>query len=170
MFRRYSQTFQADSPYETILTCPKPTIAMVNGPALAGGLALVLSADLAIGSEPAVFGVPEGKLGLSDHYVATLLRWKIGVSRATYMTLTADMVTAEVAASWGLVVETVPADKLEDRTMRIAGAIQAISPEARAMYKTSAIGELPLLNDARPTVRSALTQNAREGVRAFLER
>ncbi len=90
---------------------PKPTIAAVNGPALAGALDLIALCDLRICCDSAVFGHPEIKLGAPPLY--TPLRWIVGVGHARELCLTGSKITAETAYRMGLVSQVVePAELL----------------------------------------------------------
>ncbi len=170
LFANYSKAYQIDAPFEILVTSPKPTICMANGIACAGGLALLLSCDVTIAAESARFGTPEGRIGLHDHYLPALLEWKVGLSRTLYLNLTAELISAERAERWGLVHLVVPDAELLDRTMALARSIQSTAPEAQYGYKSRLLAKPPLLNDARPTVQSATSAAAKEGIRAFLEK
>jgi enoyl-CoA hydratase/carnithine racemase len=167
VYAAYSRVVLAGLPFEPLVTSPKPVIAMVNGPALAGGLALAASCDIVIASEDSWFQVPEGRVGLADHYVPALLRWKLGVPRTVYMTLTGRRISAQVASSWGLVAEVVPRESLLEATMSVVRDIQLSSPEARLAYRSLSLGPIPMLHDAGPTAAALASENGRIGLAAF---
>ena len=92
-------------------TCWKPIIAAVNGYAVGGGLELVLACDLAIASDNAQFGAPEGKVGLvaaagGVHRLPRQVPLKIAMG----MLLAGRVLNAEEANRYGLVNEVVPGD------------------------------------------------------------
>ena len=61
------------SPFEVLLDCRKPCLAIVNCPALAGGFELALACDLRVAADTAFFGVPEAKRGMGAHLASVLL-------------------------------------------------------------------------------------------------
>lgn len=103
---------------------PKPVIAGVNGFALGGGCELTLVCDIVIASNKAVFGQPEINLGIIPGAGGTQrLKKRVGVIRAKELIFTGRRVSAEEALSMGLVNKVVPADKLYDEVMGLAGLI-----------------------------------------------
>lgn len=91
----------------------KPTIAAVNGWALAGGFETALACDIRIASERAMFGSFEARRGFhhADGGIPRLVN-SAGVSAAMYMLLTAEPISAQLAHQWGLVAAVVPHDQL----------------------------------------------------------
>ena len=105
-----------------------PVVAAVNGPAIGAGLDLACMADIRIGSEKAIFGETFVKLGIiPGDGGAWLLPRVIGLSRATQLTLTGEIIDAEKALEFGLISECVPHDQCLTRAIEIAGAI-AVNP------------------------------------------
>src|SRR5207302_6149337 len=94
---------------ENIQNSRKPTIARVNGHALAGGLGLVLACDLAIAAESAEFGTPEIDVGLFPMMVMAFLHRHLGRKRALELVMTGDRLSAKDAQNWGIVNRVVPA-------------------------------------------------------------
>jgi enoyl-CoA hydratase len=108
-----------------------PLIAAVNGPALGGGLELVLACDVIIASDTATFGFPEIKLGVFPGSHALSLATRIlGVARTRLLSLTGQRVGAEWMERAGLVSEIVPRDQLLVRAMEIARDIASHSQHA----------------------------------------
>ncbi|NNL85994.1 MAG: enoyl-CoA hydratase/isomerase family protein [Myxococcales bacterium] len=103
---------------------PKPTIAAVNGWALAGGFETALACDIRIASERAGFGSFEARRGFhhADGGIPRLVN-SAGVSVAMQMLLTAEPIDAQQALAWNLVSEVVPHDELLDRAHLIARQI-----------------------------------------------
>lgn len=97
---------------------PKPTIAAVNGPALAGGFDFVKLCDLRICSSRAVFGHPEVKFGIPPLF--TPLRWIVGEGMARDLCFTGRRIDGAEAHRIGLVSEVVPDDRLVERAMDFA--------------------------------------------------
>jgi enoyl-CoA hydratase/carnithine racemase len=107
--------------------CPKPTIAAVRGPCLAGACELALACDLTIASEDAFFGEPELKFGAG--IVVMLLPWIVGPKVAKEIILTgADRVSAARAREIGMINRVVPAAELDEGALALARHIAAIDP------------------------------------------
>ena len=70
---------------EAMLRLPKPIIAAVGGPAVAGGAGLVLASDIVLASPEAKFGLPEPKRGIVAGLIAPLLTFRLGAGRAAYL-------------------------------------------------------------------------------------
>lgn len=105
----------------------KPTIAAVNGPALAGGFELMLGCDLAIAVEDAVFGEPELKFGAG--IVSMLLPWFVSPKIAKGVIFTGDDgITARQALEWGLLNKVVSAEALMQEAMKLAGKLAQMEP------------------------------------------
>jgi enoyl-CoA hydratase/carnithine racemase len=113
----------------------KPVIAAVNGPAITGGLELVLNCDLAICSDRAVFADTHARVGVLPGWGLTvLLPLAVGRATARRMSLTGDFVTAEQALNAGLVSEVVPHEELLGRAHAIATTIAGNNqPAVRAL-------------------------------------
>jgi methylglutaconyl-CoA hydratase len=160
--------------YRALLEARPPVIAMVNGPALAGGAGIVSAADFAIASEEASFGYPEIQFGLGPGMVMTLLVRLVGLRAALDLTLTGRRIGADEAARIGLVNEVVPPEGLAARVDELAGQLAALSPTAMAATKRWAwtVAEMGhLLDQGRDlSVLLALTDDARAGMRAFFDR
>ena len=107
--------------------CPKPTIASVRGPCLAGAFELSLACDLTIASETAFFGEPELKFGAG--IVAMILPWLVGPKVAKEIIyLGEDRLSAERAHALGIVNRIAPDEALEAETFRVARHLCAIDP------------------------------------------
>ncbi len=110
---------------------PKPIIAAVNGPALAGGFEIMLSCDLVVAAEHATFGIPEAKRGLVAG-AGGLIRMpkRLPMAVALELAMTGDPIDAERARALGLVNAVVPADALLDEALALAERIAANAPLA----------------------------------------
>jgi len=133
---------------------PKPIIAAVNGPVAGIGFALSCFCDLRFAAEGAKFTTAHGKLGLPCAFgLAWLLPRLIGLSRAMDLILSSRTFTADEAASYGLVTETVPPDELVPRVTDYARQLATtVSPASLAASKRQ--------------VYDAYHQSAAEAVRA----
>jgi enoyl-CoA hydratase/carnithine racemase len=119
----------ARAAYSGVLNLPMPTIAVVEGYALGGGLEIALSCDLIIAGSAAVVGLPEVSVGVIPGGGGTqLLTRRIGWSRAAGMIFTARRMSATEAAGLGVVDEVVQAGAARDRGLELATQIAANSP------------------------------------------
>jgi enoyl-CoA hydratase/carnithine racemase len=156
------------------LTVDKPTIAAVNGVALAGGFALVQYCDLCVAASTARLGITEAKVGRGTPW-ATPLPWLVPPRVAMELLLTAQPISAERALQLGLVNRVVPPDQLRAATHELASTILANAPlSVRAARQTVYLSARdvhgPLQDEADriwdPVYRSA---DAQEGPRSFRE-
>ena len=112
---------------------PKPTLAAVRGPCLAGGCELALACDITIAAEDAIFGEPELRFGAG--IVVMLLPWLVGPKRAKQLLLTGDdKLSAPRAEAIGLVNEVVPPGEELPRALRLAQDLSVI--DAMALRQT----------------------------------
>jgi enoyl-CoA hydratase len=105
-------------------TCPIPTIAAVNGPAVGVGCTLALLCDLVVMADTAYFADPHVSVGLVAGDGGALI-WPllIGLSRAKRFLFTGDRVTAAEAVEWGLAVSSHPGEQLMEATMDLANRV-----------------------------------------------
>lgn len=115
---------------------PKPTIAMVGGPAVGAGLSLAAACDLRYASEDAVFSAGFAPNGLSGDYGGTFLWTRIlGTAVARELYLLNDRLTAAEAFTMGMVHAVVPPGDLRDHTMAIAQRLMRTSGAVLARVK-----------------------------------
>lgn len=155
----------------------KPVIAMINGPAVAGGLTLALACDFRIAADTAKLGDTSGKFGLlPDEGGAWLFPRAMGLDRALKMTALHEVYPAHEALKLGLVTEVVPEAQLRERTFAFARAIAARAPLAVRLAKNMMRKALDTslensLDDAALSVMIANpSEDVREGIRAFREK
>jgi len=155
----------------------KPTLAVIDGPAVAGGLTLALACDLRIAADSARLGDTSGRFGLlPDEGGAWLFPHVMGLDRALKMTLLNEIYDAATAQRLGLVTEVVPAAELEAHSLALATALATRAPLAvrlaKSMMRRSQ--ELTLEQSMGDAALSVMISNAsadvREGVLAFLEK
>jgi crotonobetainyl-CoA hydratase len=158
----------------------KPTIAAVNGYALAGGTELVLASDLALAAESATFGLPEVARGLLAA-AGGLFRLPEQIPRKTAMEMlfTGDSIDARRALSLGLVNRVVPDGTVLDAALELAERIARNAPLAVQASKRVAAGQsrgtVPAEDDAwqrsgQETVLVKASEDFREGTKAFVEK
>lgn len=117
-------------------TYPKPVIAAVNGPAVAGGFELVLACDLVVAADHATFGLPEVKRGLvAAGGGVLLLPRRLPLALALEIGLTGDPIDARRAYALGLVNRVVPGDEVLDVAIGLAEAIASNAPMSLRLTK-----------------------------------
>lgn len=152
----------------------KPTVAMVHGPALAGGLGLVVACDIVMASDAATFGTTEIAVGLWPMMITAEIVRSVGRKRAIEMMLTGRKLDATEALECGLVTRVVPAAALEGATMALASEIAARSPAAvalglKAFYRAQDMEFEPQLRYLQSELGRVLAlEDAAEGISAFL--
>lgn len=154
----------------------KPSIARVNGHALAGGLGLMLACDLSVAVDTAELGTPEIDVGLFPMMVMALLRRHLGRKRTLELVMLGERISAAQAREWGLLNRVVPAAGL-DATVnalaeKLASKSQAVLALGRRAYFAAEELALPsaLEHLAGQLSLNVLTEDAAEGVTAFLEK
>jgi enoyl-CoA hydratase len=173
--REYSEMGQRVM--QLIQNLKQPVIASVNGFALGGGTEVVLSCDIAIGSEQAKFGLPEATLGVIPGWGGTQRAARlIGTAKAKELIFTGEIIDARRALEIGLINRVVPHEQLMDVTMGLAQKIAEQGPLALAMAKKVINeGREKNLADACRLETEAFcslftTQDQKEGMKAFLEK
>jgi enoyl-CoA hydratase/3-hydroxyacyl-CoA dehydrogenase len=171
-FIRFGQGVMSD-----IERLEKPVIAAINGFALGGGLELALACDIRLGSTEARMGFPEVGLGIFPGFGGTQRVTRlVGKGRACELIFTGDQVSAEEAASIGLVNRTAPPQELMAEARRLAKRIARQGPVAVGKAKTAINQALQTSLDAGLAFESEAvtltfgTEDQNEGMTAFLER
>jgi enoyl-CoA hydratase/carnithine racemase len=159
-----------------MLEYPKPIIAAVNGPAVAGGAGLVLASDLVVAAKEAAFGLPEPKRGVVAGMVAPLLFFRVGGSHSANLLLTGRIIDSAEAHRIGVFHEVVANDLVWARANEIAQECSRSAPEALQLTKqmlNQTVGEqleTLLTAGAAISATARTTEAAQEGVAAFLEK
>jgi methylglutaconyl-CoA hydratase len=161
----------------TLNVLPKPTIALIQGAALGGGVGLAAACDMAIAAEDAVFALSETRLGLIPSVISPYVIAAIGTRACRRYMLTAERFDAGTALALGLVSAIVPADKLTLEGARLADLLCQNGPNAVGEAKSLIAHVAGRPNDealrvetARRIARVRATPEGREGVAAFLEK
>jgi methylglutaconyl-CoA hydratase len=155
---------------------PRPTIAAVNGAAIAGGTGLATMCDFTLAAPEAKFGYTEVRIGFVPAIVSSILVWQVGHRVARNLLLSGRLFDAEEAGRLGLVNEIVPPEKLMTRARELAQTLLENSPASLRATKKLINGFIaPLLDrqmkeaiEGNAAVRS--TPDFREGVASFLEK
>jgi enoyl-CoA hydratase/carnithine racemase len=154
--------------------CPLPVVASVQGLCLAGGTALIMGCDVVLAAEDAAFGLPEVDLGLWPFMVSALLCRHVSPKRAMEMMLSARRVPAREALEMGMISRVV--EDLAAETEALVGSLAAKPPVAvrlgKKAFQAALESSLEAGLEAMQAQLSLLntTQDASEGVRAFLEK
>ncbi len=162
--------------FHRVYTFPKPTLAAINGPAVAGGAGLATACDLAVMSEEAKIGYTEVKIGFVAALVGVILVRNVGEKHAKELLLTGRLVSAAEAYRMGLVNRIVPAEQLLDEALALAREVAANAPTSLSLSK-ELLNALPgmgledgfrLASIANAWVRE--TGDLAEGIAAFFEK
>ncbi len=111
----------------------KPTIAKVRGYAVAGGSDLALACDLVVMAEDAKIGYPPARVWGCP--TTAMWVYRLGPERAKRMLFTGDLIDGRTAARWGLVLDAVPDDELDDVVAALADRIAGVPTNQLAMHK-----------------------------------
>ena len=156
--------------------CPKPTIAMVNGAAIGGGVGLLSACDIAVASDTAKFGLSEVKIGLVPAAISPHVVRKIGQNHAHEFFLTGQRMSAATAREIGLVNRVVAPDALEGEVNMLVDLLLTSGPEALAKCK-ELLQTLPRLDEeevkqytARMIAQQRISTEGQEGMASFLEK
>lgn len=160
--------------HEVIAETPKPTLAVVNGPAVAGGCELALSCDLRVAARHAFLGMPEAKRGMGANFATVVLPRLVPRAVALEMLYTGEPLSAETALGWGLYNRVVDPADVRAEGERLVRAIVANAPLTLRRYKEMVTKgwELPVPSALRLNAgpNPYLSQDREEGIRAFLEK
>lgn len=159
-----------------MIELPKPIIASVNGPAVAGGAGLVLASDIVVACDAAQFGLPDARRGVVAGIVGPLLAFRVGAGTAARLMLTSSLYPAQEAFRLGIYHEVIDENRLWARCVEIGGECAAGAPEALQLSKRllcETIGEYlatQLSVGAAISATAQTTEAAREGLAAFVEK
>ena len=165
--------------YIRMRRCPQPIISLVHGPACGGGFSFVLASDIRIAGESARMNAAFIRIGLSacDMGSSYFLPRLVGTSVASELMLTGRFIHADRALATGLVSEVVPDDKLEEAAQSYVDDMLRTSPMGLRMTKEGlnlaidAAGlEAAMAIENRNQLMCSGTEDAREGMRAFIEK
>lgn len=154
----------------------KPTIAKVNGHAMAGGLGLVVACDLAIAADDAQFATPEVNVGLWPMMIMATIFRNVPRKRAMELILTGDRLDAAMAERVGLITRAVPRERLDAEVQALCDKLIAKSPLIMRMgldafHKTQDLDLEPALRHLEGELAQVLgTEDAAEGLMAFLQK
>jgi methylglutaconyl-CoA hydratase len=162
--------------FRAVWECDLPTIAVVQGPAIAGGTGLATMCDFTLAAPDAKFGYTEVRIGFVPALVSAYLVLQVGDKVARELLLTARIFDADEARRLGLVTEVVPREGLRARAAELAAELMRNSPEGmRATKRLLRAQQKPWLDTALELAMEAnaegrQTADFREGVASFLEK
>jgi methylglutaconyl-CoA hydratase len=162
--------------FRSLYDFPKPTIAAVNGAAVAGGTGLATLCDLTLAVPEAKFGYTEVRIGFVPAIVSTFLLRQVGEKLARDLLLTGRLFDAAEALRIGLINEIVPAQELMQRARALAAQLMENSPASllytKRILSGAAAAELDTRIDAAVRENAAIrsTPDFREGISSFLEK
>jgi len=156
---------------------PKPTIAMMRGPAAGAGLSLAMACDMRIASDTVKLGTAFARVGYSGDFGGSYyLTQLVGTAKARELYFTADLLDAQQALGLGLVNRVVADARLEEETMALASRL-ARGPRVAYRYmkrnmnaaESASLKEMLDL-EAWNHTRTGMTEDHREAARAFVEK
>jgi methylglutaconyl-CoA hydratase len=169
--RRFARMLRALS------TLSKPTIARVQGAALGGGTGLAAACDMAVASTDAVFSTSEVKFGIIPAVISPYVLRAIGSRQALRYFQSAERISAERALAIGLVHEVAPLEQLDAAVAALVKPLLAGGPLAQqaakeliAAVQGQPLDERTLEDTAQRIARQRRTDEARDGVSAFLDK
>ena len=162
--------------FRALYDFPKPTIAAVNGAAIAGGTGLATLCDFTLAVPEAKFGYTEVRIGFVPGIVSSYLIANIGEKRARDLLLTGRLFGAEEAYRFGLVTEIVSPDQLMPRALQLAAQLMENSPASLETTKrllssyTKEQLDRQLVSAIRQNAAVRQTPDFKEGITSFLEK
>ena len=165
--------------YVLMRRCPQPIISLIQGPACGGGFAFALASDVRIAADNMRMNAAFIRIGLSacDMGTSYFLPRLVGTSLASELMLTGKFIDAERALATGLVSEVVPQDQLAEAAQPYVRDMMTTSPmglrltkEGLNMAVDAGSLEAAMALENRNQILCARTEDAKEGMQAFLEK
>jgi len=169
-FRKYAKLLKKLTGF------PKPTVAKVNGSCVAGGTGFMLACDIVIASSKATFGTPEVNVGLFPMMIGALIFRNVLRKKAMEMVLLGEKLSARQALEMGMITRIADPNDLDAEAEKVLNVLVKKSPIGMKIGKEAfyAVADMPfeqaldLLAEKLSDV--VATQDAREGIMAFLEK
>ena len=160
--------------FEVITETWVPTVAALNGAAVAGGFELALACDIRLAAPGIPMALPEAKIGMGANFGSVVLPRRLPSGLAMELLFTGDNIPSEDAERWGLVNRVVPAERLLDEALDLAERIAANAPVSIRRMKETAVktADLPLWQALRLDVGPDpyTSEDRKEGIAARLEK
>lgn len=162
---------------QVIYGSPKPTIALINGPAVSGGVGLIAACDIAIARDDAFFALSEARVGLAPAAIAPFVIKTIGERQARRYFLTGERFDAATAEECGLIQVLAAADELDAVLESIVENLLLCGPTAQSETKDlfrdiagQPITDRLMRESAARIAKIRTGAEGREGVEAYLEK
>jgi enoyl-CoA hydratase len=160
--------------YEVVYETIKPTIAALNGPAVAGGMELALACDIRVAADHVTLGLPEAKRGKGAHFANVMLPRMVPTGIAFEMLYLGEYISAHDARQWGLVNRVVPRGQALNEALKMAEAMCENAPVTLRRMKETAVraNGLPVPSALRLNegISPYSSEDRVEGVRAYVEK
>ena len=160
--------------FEVVLETFKPTIAALNGSAVAGGCELALACDMRVGAEHALMGLPEAKRGKGAHFANVMLPRIVPMAIAYELLYLGEYITMDEARRWGLVNRVVPKGEALNEALKLAAAICENAPVTLRRMKETAVRANGMPVNAALRLNEGISpyqsEDRVEGVRAYVEK
>ncbi len=162
--------------FRRVYEFPLPTIAAVNGAAIAGGTGIATMCDFTLAVPEAKFGYTEVRIGFVPAIVSSILVWQVGHKIARDLLMTGRLFDAAEAHRYGLVNEVVEPERLMTRAREIAAQLLENSPSSVRLTKKLINGflreslDVQIAQAVEDNAKIRTTADFREGVSSFLEK
>ena len=163
--------------FQTLYTCPKPTVAQVQGPAIAGGCGLVACCDFVWASQDSFFACTEVRIGFVPALIMPFLLRRVGETWAKYLMVSGRRLSASQAKSIGLVHEVVASKDLETEVSKFVDElVKKNAGQSMEMVKKLFVRmqDMPLEEALRYAMEinasARASEDCKRGIQAFLEK
>jgi|SRR6185312_11403294 len=158
---------------QTLYTFPKPTIGLVQGAVMGGGLGVIACCDIVVAADNSIFCFSEVKIGLTPSVISPYVVPIIGERAARYYFLTAEKFSADIAQELNLIQKKVSLEKLQITGLQLADELLKHSPHALSEVKKltrHTVSPEIMHMTAEHLAMMRISEDAREGLKAFLEK
>ncbi len=159
--------------WDAYLACPKPIVALVNGPAYGAGAEIALASDIVLASEKSTFAFSGGRVGALCCISGVIGPLTMNGRKIVEMNLTGRAISAQEAEQHGLVNEVTPEDNLENLLDKLVDEITHVSPISNASFKRihQSLFPKPSLKTAYDELYTSITsKDFKKGATAFIQK
>ncbi len=163
--------------FKTIYLFPKPTISLVQGPAIAGGCGLAFLSDFVFATNDSKFGYPEVKIGFVPALVTYFLTQKVGLTNATEMLLGGEIYLADQIKEMGAINQVLDTDTIEKHVLEFAGKMAEKNSQSsmimtKKLIRRQEVDKLDLFLEKAAVLNAESRKKAdfKKGVESFLNR
>ena len=171
-----ANALHTSSLFYEIAAAPKPVIARIHGPAMAGALGIISSCDVTIAASGISFAFTEARLGIAPAMISPFVIRRVGAARAQRLFLTAEMFSAEDAERFGLIDRVVAPGELDATVEAVCRDLEKAAPGALRAVKeivarvTTASAEETRRYTAEMLAKMRSGEEGQEGMAAFFEK